>query len=58
MGITLSRLRVQDQANNQASRRVSLRILGVSGYHLPQYLPIQTQNFAENQNQNHADVNA
>jgi hypothetical protein len=27
-------------------------------YHVLKYLPVETQNFAENKNQNHADVNA
>jgi hypothetical protein len=30
----------------------------VFGYHVLEYLPVKTQNFTENKNQNHADVNA
>jgi hypothetical protein len=28
------------------------------GYHVLEYIPVETQNFTENKNQNHADVNA
>lgn len=50
------RLGVQDQADDQpgGGRAVSRGLVGITS--LLQYVPVQSQNFAENQNQDHAHV--